>query len=59
MWTLQGDTAGAYCTDEIVRIGGCSVTGNDPRWRCHDCGFEFGFQKGKDTRQDILGEKLI
>jgi ribosomal protein L37AE/L43A len=26
--------------------GGCIVTGNDPRWRCTDCGNEMGHPRG-------------
>ncbi len=27
-------------------LGGCKVTGNDPRWRCIKCGYEMGRLRG-------------
>jgi ribosomal protein S27AE len=29
-----------------VVLGGCEVTGNDPRWRCIRCGYEMGRLRG-------------
>lgn len=25
-----------------IALGGCVVTGDDPRWRCRTCGYEWG-----------------
>ena len=30
-----------------VVLGGCGVTGNDPRWRCLDCGYGMGRPRGE------------
>ncbi len=29
-----------------VVLGGCEVTGNDPRWRCIRCSYEMGHLRG-------------
>jgi len=29
-----------------VVLGGCEVTGNDPRWRCLGCSYEMGRPRG-------------
>jgi len=37
-----------------VALGSCAVTGNDPRWRCLNCGYEMGRPRGESGA--VLGD---
>ena len=47
--------------DGEIILGGCCISGNDPRWHCHDCKKDFGRppvffrNKGPQKPEDIVG----
>jgi hypothetical protein len=39
----------------LIELGGCCVTGEDPRKHCNACGERFDFPRGPGQRRRTLG----